>query len=540
MKLLPKILLLFPSLFPALLAAAGADLKEVKCMNWSFDQVHDKGFPERESGAGLKILRNATLVPGIDGGAVRLSRLDCLSTGPMSDPVTGGRFSVGLWIKVEWASRRFQHGDVLNFVAGNSNNVQPSPAWRIGFSEVKTRTLPRGNWPLVLRIGEKFDTEELPILVDPWRWTHVAFVGDGNKIGVYKNGGLLGYVDLPEGGLKIAGERAGVLQVNGSPCPDREGTWECDIRVDDLVLSNGPEEPNVAYPAYLREPTDTRDIRLRLRSVTAADPDDAFLIESMLRKAEQCDNGRDSADIRGKYLSRALDGVKALEKGMPPMRNLAGHLRLSYLSPVDQSEQFYEVYVPKSRKPEGKTPLVVALHGSGEDETVYFERYSIEEEAERYGWIVVTPYGRCQDGYRTSGEKDVLDVIRIVRRQWNIDGARIYVTGHSMGGSGTAFLVRENPGLFAAGAPVAGWASVEDMKILGKKPMLWVVGDKDKEWATGTVGRMMEAAKKVKAPHASLVLKGYDHGGFLGSSWPTVVEVSLPKVFEFFSRNKAD
>jgi hypothetical protein len=33
------------------------------------------------------------------------------------------------------------------------------------------------------------------------------------------------------------------------------------------------------------------------------------------------------------------------------------------------------------------------------------------------------------------------------------------------------------------------------------------------------------------------VLEGYDHGGFLGLSWPTVVEVSLPQVFDFFARH---
>ncbi len=180
---------------------------------------------------------------------------------------------------------------------------------------------------------------------------------------------------------------------------------------------------------------------------------------------------------------------------------------------------------------------MVALHGSGEDETVYFYRYSIEEQAESRGWIVVAPYGRGQRSYEHSGAADVWDVIKQVRRQWAIDSSRIYVTGHSMGGGGGIKLAMSNPSFFAAAAPVAGWADPNDIEKLKNIPVLWVVGDKDKEWATNTVRDMSAAAKGIGADHQALVLEGYDHGGYLGVPWPTVVETSLPGVFDFFAKH---
>ncbi len=106
-----------------------------------------------------------------------------------------------------------------------------------------------------------------------------------------------------------------------------------------------------------------------------------------------------------------------------------------------------------------------------------------------------------------------------------------------MGGMGAIRLPMVYPGVFAAAAPVAGWGEPAYMEQLQGTPFLWVVGAKDGDWATGTVKNMMAAAVEAGAPHESLVLEGYDHGGFLGLSWPTVVEVSLPQVFDFFARH---
>lgn len=517
-------------------------------LEWSFDRLWAGVFPDRTGQVALRVHRQVTMVEGVDGGAVRLWRQDSIRSDPMPDPLAGGRFTIAFWLKAEWASQRDEHGDVLNFVTANEDDPC---VWRVGFQSAAGSTIPREHWPLVLRIGKDFSTQRVPVVIEPWQWTHVAFVADRGKVSVYRNGELIGQVNLPTPSTAPASAQAtsaagrpGVLQVNGGYYSQsvhtwRNGNWECDLRLGSLVLSREAAPPKVLFPPSLRTRPDTTGLRQRLAKAKAA-PEDAFVVDSLLRQAEAIDNGSDTQDLRRGLVDQAGKAMAALEAGAPPLRGLRGHLRLSYRSPVDQTEQWYEVYVPRSLAADKPAPVVAALHGSNEDETVYLERYSIEDQAEKYGWIIAVPYGRGQSGYQTSGLQDVLDVVRAVGRQWSTDTTRLYVTGHSMGGRGTVNMAALSPAVFAAAAPVAGYAGASEIPALAQTPMLWVVGEKDADWATGAVREMTNAAKAANAPHTAMVVPGFDHGGFLGSAWPTVVETSLPAVFEFFAQHRLE
>ena len=121
---------------------------------------------------------------------------------------------------------------MLNYVTPDSSN---SWTWRIGFPTTQDQILPPAPWPLTLRIGDEFSTADLPVYIEPWQWTHVAFVGDGEKISVYRNGGHIGDSYLPRDGLPEVATTEGALQVNGSynfsiPVEQgRTGVWENDI-----------------------------------------------------------------------------------------------------------------------------------------------------------------------------------------------------------------------------------------------------------------------------------------------------------------------
>jgi poly(3-hydroxybutyrate) depolymerase len=507
---------------------------------WPLDRLEDGGYAPSMGSARLEVLRQASHVQGIEGGAVRLSRLDALQCTGFQDVVADGVFSIQFWVKVEWASRRHGHGDVINFITDDEERPW---VWRVGFPATWAQVMPAAPWPLALRIGEEFSTAELPVDIEPWQWTHVGFVGDGEQVAVYRNGGLIGFVRYPEEGLPQGTPERGALQVNGSNNFDlavekgRQGVWECDLRIDALQLADGAVPPEVDFPAYLNGPPSLLPLKMRLAGLQGLAAHDRQAIDALILQAEQIDNGQDTGVMRAELLTQIDTALEEAEQGKRPLTRRRGHLQLTYISTVDQSIQPYEVYVPHSWQGKEPTALVLALHGSTEDETVYFERYSIEEQAERYSWIVATPYGRGQRAYEDAGGQDVLDVIERVRRQWQVDEDRIYVTGHSMGGMGAIRLPMVYPGVFAAAAPVAGWGEPAYMEQLQGTPFLWVVGEKDGDWATGTVKNMMAAAVEAGAPHESLVLEGYDHGGFLGLSWPTVVEVSLPQVFDFFARH---
>jgi predicted peptidase len=79
------------------------------------------------------------------------------------------------------------------------------------------------------------------------------------------------------------------------------------------------------------------------------------------------------------------------------------------------------------------------------------------------------------------GEKDVMNVFEIVRREFNIDPDRTYLWGHSMGGAGTYHLAAKYPqlwaGLAVAAPGVVPW--IERLNELKHLPILVLQGTDD-------------------------------------------------------------
>src|SRR5690606_41054004 len=81
------------------------------------------------------------------------------------------------------------------------------------------------------------------------------------------------------------------------------------------------------------------------------------------------------------------------------------------------------------------------------------------------GWysspVIRGPGGRAFGGENAPenlselSEKDVMNVLAMIREEFNVDESRIYLTGHSMGGAGTLFLGSKHADIWAAIAPVA-------------------------------------------------------------------------------------
>ena len=149
-----------------------------------------------------------------------------------------------------------------------------------------------------------------------------------------------------------------------------------------------------------------------------------------------------------------------ISKGMNPLKAKRGDIHWAYHSAVDNTVQPYRIFVPAKYDAKQKWPLIVALHGMGGDENSFFtgyERGVIKGEAEKRGYLIVCPKGRGSASmYMGAAERDVLDVLKEMRRQFNLDDNRIYLMGHSMGGYGTWSVAVNNPDLFAALAPIVG------------------------------------------------------------------------------------
>ncbi len=72
--------------------------------------------------------------------------------------------------------------------------------------------------------------------------------------------------------------------------------------------------------------------------------------------------------------------------------------------------------------------------------------------------VVLRPTGRGSGSvYQNYGEIDVLEAIEHVASNYNIDRNRITITGSSMGGAATWYLISHYPDIFAGAAPFCGY-----------------------------------------------------------------------------------
>jgi dienelactone hydrolase len=128
-------------------------------------------------------------------------------------------------------------------------------------------------------------------------------------------------------------------------------------------------------------------------------------------------------------------------------------------------------------------------------------------------------------------EQDVMNVLAMVRKEFNIDDRRIYIMGHSQGGGGARHLVEKYPDIWAGAALLApalfGPPPTADSPLT-KIPLLLAVGDKD-SLAT-SVKNFSEQLDALKVKHEFVVKPGLDHG--------TIILGSQPEVFAFFAKHK--
>jgi predicted esterase len=204
-----------------------------------------------------------------------------------------------------------------------------------------------------------------------------------------------------------------------------------------------------------------------------------------------------------------------LEARRDPFAARRGDFKKAYRSKVDNTLQPYRVFVPASYDRAKAHPLVIALHGMGGDENSYFDSYkngAFKVEAEQRGYIVACPKGREPASmYVGAAEQDVLDVIAEVKRAYNIDADRVYVTGHSMGGFGSWSIAMNHPELFAAIAPIAGGGNPMGMKKISHIPQLVVHGDNDKTVPVDRSRVMVAAAKNHGAEIKYIEIPGGNH-----------------------------
>lgn len=233
-------------------------------------------------------------------------------------------------------------------------------------------------------------------------------------------------------------------------------------------------------------------------------------------------------------LERAARMASTLQAGRNPLDTATGDIRLAYRSGFDGKLVPYRVYIPSKYEKSRKYPLIVLLHGAGADENAFFDYYDglWPKLAEQHGCILAAASGR--DPYsdyakQNGGERDVLDVLDLVQKNYSIDPARVYLSGHSRGGEGTLNVGLQYGNRFAALAPVAGtrmFPETEKVLVSGRRvPIMIVAGVKD---ALVPVSDCRAAAEKLKALGYPVKYAEYPEGDHL-----TVAVMSIPDIFNW-------
>jgi predicted peptidase len=218
----------------------------------------------------------------------------------------------------------------------------------------------------------------------------------------------------------------------------------------------------------------------------------------------------------------------------------------------------YALFVSSKVSAGKKNPLIVALHGLGGDGNALLRGNALDL-AEEGGYILVGPMGYNPQGWYGSpvigagrggkgkapaapvppnltelSEKDVLNVLDMVRKEFNVDERRTYLMGHSMGGAGALHMGTKHASTWAAVASMAPAAFVMQPSILESvkdaMPLILIHGDADTVVPVDVSRRWNQTATSLKmAQYKYLELPGADHG--------TVITQGVPEIFQFFKEH---
>jgi len=233
----------------------------------------------------------------------------------------------------------------------------------------------------------------------------------------------------------------------------------------------------------------------------------------------------------------------------------------------------YAVFVSSKVTRDRKAPLIITLHGLGAGPAIMFGAKALAL-AEEGGYILVGPmgfnvrgwYGISMKGFgpkpkpaaaeqaRTEAapkpkpsmfsdpndppnlnelsEKDVMTVLDMVRKEFNVDDRRIYLMGHSMGGAGTLHLGVKYSSIWAALAPIAPAAftlNPDSLKAIPAMPILFVHGDADEVVPVANTRPWIEKLKELNMTYEYNEMPGVSHG--------PVIEQALPSVYAFFAKH---
>ncbi|MBN2312106.1 MAG: dienelactone hydrolase family protein [Candidatus Hydrogenedentes bacterium] len=197
---------------------------------------------------------------------------------------------------------------------------------------------------------------------------------------------------------------------------------------------------------------------------------------------------------------------------------------------VDGQERAYVVFVPRGYDGRKSWPLIVFLHGAGERGSDGYKQSevglgrAVRMAPDRFPCLVLMPQCPeegwwCKDGSGWAdefqpGTAHIDRALADTLAEYNVDPARVYLTGLSMGGFGTWIYGAQHADTFAALMPICGGGNTADGATLAKLP-IWVFhGANDSVVPVERSREMVEAVKAAGGDVQYSELPNTDHNSW--------------------------
>lgn len=198
----------------------------------------------------------------------------------------------------------------------------------------------------------------------------------------------------------------------------------------------------------------------------------------------------------------------------------------------------YQVCVPAGYDAAKPMPLILFLHGSGEQGDDGAKQSSvgigpaIRKNPQAWApFLTLLPQKPRARGGFGDFEDLILAQLEKTKKEYKVDEARIYLTGLSMGGMGSWMLAGKHPQMWAAVAPVCGAGNPADAPKMKDLPIWNFHGDKDTAVPIKRSEEMIEAVKAAGGKPKFTIYPGVGH-----NSWDKAYQEE--KLWEWFLQHK--
>jgi predicted esterase len=306
--------------------------------------------------------------------------------------------------------------------------------------------------------------------------------------------------------------------------PEGDHTLRAEVDVGDKVLATYVQTVSVAPQLHER--------LARLQAAAKAEGEPSTDRAALRSLTDLLDRLAQRHILETDYpAARLLAEAEALAKAVAANERFYGPQRPGefWLTlPIEGRAAPVRVFVPEAVKAGKPVPLVVALHGAGGTENLFFDAYGngkVVRLAKERGWMVVA----TRAGGLFGGAPPVPGVIDALARLYPVDRSRVYVVGHSMGAAQAVTQAQQAPGRLAAVALLGGGGNVRTPAAVKDLPIFIGCGRAD--FALGGAKSLAQALEKAGATRVTF--KEYPDVEHL-----LIVQEALPDVFDFFEASR--